>query len=164
MFTIVPVSKKAKITELNYYRPIALTSVIMKYFERLVKDHITSILPDTLDPLQFAYRPNKSTDDAIAIALHTALSRLDKRNTHVRMLFIDYSLAFNTIVPSKLIIKLEALGLNPALCNWVLDFLTDRVQVVKVGNNTSTSLILHFADPEHTRMHAHPPPVLPVYP
>ena len=36
------------------------------------------------------------------------------------MLFIDYSSAFNTIVPSKLVIKLETLGLNPALCNWVL--------------------------------------------
>ena len=42
------------------------------------------------------------------------------------MLFIDYSLAFNTIVPSKLITKLRALGLNPSLCNWVLDFLTGR--------------------------------------
>ena len=68
--TIVPVPKKAKVTELNDYRPAALTSVIMKCFERLVKDHITSILPDTLDPLQFAYRPSKSTDDAIATTLH----------------------------------------------------------------------------------------------
>ena len=42
------------------------------------------------------------------------------------MLFIDYRSAFNTIVPSKLIIKLKALGLNPALCNWVLNFLTGR--------------------------------------
>ena len=32
----------------------------------------------------------------------TALSHVDKRNTYVRMLFIDYSSAFNTIVPSKL--------------------------------------------------------------
>ena len=64
MATIVPVSKKAEVTELNDYRP-----VIMKCFERLVKDHITSTLPDTLDPLQFAYRPNRSTDDAIAITL-----------------------------------------------------------------------------------------------
>ena len=37
------------------------------------------------------------------------------------MLFIDYSSAFNTIVPSKLIIKLWDLGLNSALCNWVLN-------------------------------------------
>jgi hypothetical protein len=55
------------------------------------------------------------------------------------MLFMDYSSAFNTIVPSKLIIKLWALGLN-SLCNWVLDFLTGIPQVVKVGNNTSTSI------------------------
>jgi hypothetical protein len=87
--TIVPVPKKAKITELNYYRPVALTSVIMKCFARLVKDHITCTLPATLDPLQFAYRPNRSTDDAIT--LHTAPSHLDKRNTYVRMLFVDYS-------------------------------------------------------------------------
>jgi hypothetical protein len=69
MATIVPVPKKAKVTELNYYRPIALTSVIMKCFERLVKDHITSTVPDTLYPLQFPYRPNRPTDDAIAITL-----------------------------------------------------------------------------------------------
>jgi hypothetical protein len=69
MSTIVPVAKKAKVTELNDYCPVALTSVIMKCFERLVKDHITSTLPDNLDPFQFAYRPNRSTDDAIATAL-----------------------------------------------------------------------------------------------
>ena len=78
--TIVPVPKKAKVTELNDYRPVALTSVIMKCFERLVKDHITSTLPDTLDPFQFAYRPNRSTDDAISTTLLPALTHLDKRN------------------------------------------------------------------------------------
>jgi hypothetical protein len=58
-----------------------------------------------------------------------------------RILFINSS-AFNTIIPSKLIIKLEDLGLNPALCDWVLDFLKGRHQVVKVVNNISTLLIL----------------------
>jgi hypothetical protein len=38
-----------------------------------------------------ANSPNGSTDDAISIALHTALPHLDKSNTYVRMLFIDYS-------------------------------------------------------------------------
>jgi hypothetical protein len=70
----------------------------MKRFERQVKDQITSTFPDNLDPLQFVYRPNRSTDDAIAITPHTALSHLAKRNTYVRMLFIDYSSACNTIV------------------------------------------------------------------
>ncbi|KAI3372555.1 hypothetical protein L3Q82_023030 [Scortum barcoo] len=122
--TIVPVPKKTKILSLNDYRPVALTSTIMKCFERLVKSFITSSIPDSLDPLQFAYRPNRSTEDAIALTLHTALSHLDQRDTYVRMLFIDYSSAFNTIVPSKLVTKLRDLGLNSALCDWILNFLT----------------------------------------
>jgi hypothetical protein len=101
--TIDPVPKNTKVTCLNDYRPVALRSVAMKCHERLVMAYINTIIPETLDPLQFAYRPNRSTDDAISIALHTALSHLDKRNTNVRMLFIDYSSAFNNIVPSKLI-------------------------------------------------------------
>ena len=72
--TIVPVPKEVKVTCL-------LTSVAMKCFERLVMAHINSILPGTLDPLQFSYRPNRSTDDTISIALHTALSHLYKRST-----------------------------------------------------------------------------------
>jgi gmma-aminobutyric acid receptor subunit gamma len=64
------------------------------------------------------------------------------------MLFIDYSLAFNTIVPTKLITKLRTLGLNPSLCNWILDFLTDRPQVVMVGNNKSATLILNTGTPQ----------------
>jgi hypothetical protein len=92
--------------------------------------HINTIIPEIVDPLQVAYSPNISTDDAISIALHTALSHLDKRNTDVRMLFIDYSSVFNTIVPSKLITKLRTLGLNTSICNWILDFLTGRPQLL----------------------------------
>jgi hypothetical protein len=100
---------KAKETCLNEYRNLALTSVAMKSFKRLVMAHINSILPDTLDPLQFVYRPNRSTDEDISVSLHTGLSHLDKRNTYVRMVFIDYSSAFNTIVSMKLITKLRSL-------------------------------------------------------
>jgi hypothetical protein len=52
MSTIVPVRKNAKESELNDYLPVALTSVTMKCNERLVKDHITSTLAETLNPLQ----------------------------------------------------------------------------------------------------------------
>jgi hypothetical protein len=53
----------------------------MKYFERLVMAYINTIIPETLDPLKFVYCPNRFTDDAFSIALHTAISHLDKRNT-----------------------------------------------------------------------------------
>ena len=87
----------------------------MKCFERLVMAHINTIIPETPDPLQFAYRPNISTDDAVSIALHTALSHLDRRCTYMRVLFIDYSSAFSTMVPSKLINELGTLELNTSL-------------------------------------------------
>jgi hypothetical protein len=120
----------------------------MRCFERLVMAQINTIIPETLDPLQFAYRPNRSTDDAISIALHTALSHMDKRNTYVRMLFFDYSSAFNTIVPPKLITKLRTLELNTSLCIWILDFPTGRSQLVKVGNNTFATLFLKTRHPQ----------------
>jgi hypothetical protein len=137
--TIVPVPKNTKVTYLNDYCPIAHTPVTMHCFERLVMAHMNTIMPETLDPLQFAYRPNRSTDDAISIALNAALSHLDKMYTHVRMLFLDYTSVFNIIVPTKLITKLRTLGLNISFCKWILDFLTGRPQIVRVGNNTSAN-------------------------
>ncbi|KAK1806971.1 hypothetical protein P4O66_005464, partial [Electrophorus voltai] len=127
--TIVPVPKKPRPSDLNDYRPVAFTSVVMKCFEKLVRDFITSSLPASKDPLQFAYRHNHSTDDAIAHLLHTTLTHLDKGiGNYVKMLFVDYSSAFNTIIPSLLTTKLEDLGLHTSLCDWISNFLTDRPQ------------------------------------
>ncbi len=137
---IIPVPKNNKPSCLNDYRPVALTSIVMKVFERLVKSHISSSIPVTLDPLQCAYRPNRSTDDASSHILHSSLTHIDSSNGNfARLLFIDYSSAFNTIVPIKLTSKLTGLGLNTSLCDWIQDFLTGRPQVVKVGQYTSNS-------------------------
>lgn len=51
--------------------PVALTPMVMKCLERLVRDHVTPSLPVTIDPLQFAYQTNCSTDDVISHLLHT---------------------------------------------------------------------------------------------
>ncbi len=110
--TIIPVPKKSSPSCFNDYRPVALTPILMKCFERLVMQHIKSVLPPSLDPFQFAYRSNRSTYDAIATALHPALTHLDKTDTYVRLLFIDFSSAFNTIIPQQLIHKLVQLGLQ----------------------------------------------------
>ncbi len=146
---IIPVPKNSKPSCLNDYRPVALTSTVMKVFERLLKKHICSSIPATLDPLQFAYRPNRSTDDAISQVLHSSLTHIDSKNgNYVRLLFIDYSSAFNTIVPTKLAVKLSDLGLNTSLCDWIQDFLTARPQVVKVGQFTSNSITLNVGAPQ----------------
>ncbi len=50
---IIPVPKNSKPSCLNDYRSVALTSIVMKVFERLLKNHICSSIPVILDPLQF---------------------------------------------------------------------------------------------------------------
>ncbi len=137
---IIPVPKNSKPSCLNDYHPVNLTSTVMKVFERLLKKHICSSIPATLDPLQFAYRPNRSTDDAISQVLHSSLTHIDSKNgNYVRLLFIDYSSAFNTIVPIKLAFKLTYLGITSSLC---------RPQVVKLGQFTSNSITLNVGAPQ----------------
>ncbi|XP_059831519.1 uncharacterized protein LOC132397158 [Hypanus sabinus] len=140
--TIIPVAKKSVVACLNDYHPVTLTPIVMKCFEWLVKPHITASLPSLLDPLQFAYCPNHSTEDAISTTLHTVLSHLDNKDTYARILYIDFSSAFNTIIPQRLVEKLSLLGLNTAMCRWILDFLTERSQSVRVGRNISDSITL----------------------
>lgn len=58
--SIIPVLKKSQITSLSDSRPIALTPIMVKCFERLVQEHITSSSPDI--------PPNHSTKDAISMS------------------------------------------------------------------------------------------------
>ncbi|KAK3506470.1 hypothetical protein QTP70_001189, partial [Hemibagrus guttatus] len=126
--TIIPVPKKFPVSCLNDYRPVALTPTIIKCFEKLLMRQIKDLLPPSLDPMQFAYRPKHSTDDAISTTLHLSLTHCKNKDAYVQMLFIDFSSAFNTIIPQHLTKNLSQLGINTSLCNWILDFLTGRRQ------------------------------------
>ncbi len=64
------------------------------------------------------------------------------------MLFIDFSSEFNTIIPQQLINKLNLLGQNHSLCNWILDFITGRSQSVRVSCNTSSTTELSTGAPQ----------------
>lgn len=81
--------------------------------------------------MQFAYRQNRSVEDAISFALNSVYKHLDKGKSYARMLFIDYSSAFNSMVPLKLVHK---------LCKWILNFLTCRPQKVKINGCISDEL------------------------
>ncbi len=137
--TIIPVPKKPKITGLNDYRPVALTSVVMKSFERLVLAYLKASTGPLLDPLQFAYRANRSVDDAVNMGLHFILQHLDRPGTYVRILFVDFSSAFNTIIPDTLQNKLTQLFVPTSVCQWINSFLTDRQQLVRLEKFSSST-------------------------
>ena len=145
---IVPIPKRQSISSLNDCRPVALTSTVMKCFERLVLRHITSLLPPSLDQHQFAYRANRSTGDAINTALHTVCKHLEHSSSYARMLFVDFSSAFNTLVPSRLLSKLRGLGIDERTCRWIGDFLTDRLQSVRLGDHRSSTLAVSTGAPQ----------------
>lgn len=94
----------------------------MKCFEKLVLSQFISGLPSILDPFPFAHCLNRSTEDVISAALYSALTHLENNNSYLRMLFIDYSSAFNTVIPTNLIIKLMD-RICSSICSWILDFL-----------------------------------------
>ena len=105
----------------------------MSCFERLILQHIKACLPSNLDPHPFTYRANGSTEDAIATALHTALNHLEQPGSYVRVLFIDFSSAFNTTFPNIMVDKLTVIALPTSTRAWIKGFLTDCPQTVKVG-------------------------------
>ncbi|KAK7922573.1 hypothetical protein WMY93_009475 [Mugilogobius chulae] len=56
---VVPVPKTPHAKDPSSFRPVALTSHLMKTLERLVLGHLRSTVSSALDPLQFAYRPGQ---------------------------------------------------------------------------------------------------------
>ena len=146
--TIVPVPKKPKISSLNDFRPVALTPIAMKVLERFVLKYIKSVVEPLMDPHQFAYRANRSVEDAVALALHYVLKHLESPKCYARILFIDYSSAFNTIIPAKLALKLNDFGIDPHINFWISDFLKSRPQRVKIDTMISDIKILSTGAPQ----------------
>ena len=103
-------------------------------FERIMLHHLLQQTEGKLDPPQFAYKRNKGVEDAILLFLHDAYTHLDKVGSFVRILFVDYSSAFNTIQPHLLTEKLFSLNVGPTLILWLIDFLVNRSLVVRYKN------------------------------
>ena len=122
--TIIPVPKKPRPTEPNHYRPITLTSIIMKCLERLLLNIILPLVTPHLDSLQFAYKAKRGTEDAVACLLHLLLQHLDSPGNFARILFVDFSSAFDSLQKHLLIRKLRHFNIPPHLIHLTHNFLT----------------------------------------
>ena len=132
----------------NDFRPVALTSLVMKSFEKIVKCLLLLRVGEALDPRQFAYRARRGVEDAQITLLNLLYSHLDGPGTHARLLFLDFSSAFNTIQPHVLVSKLlSEFNLESNLVSWIMDFLTNRTQRVKVNGCLSERRLFHWLSP-----------------
>ncbi|KAI3368145.1 hypothetical protein L3Q82_007808 [Scortum barcoo] len=97
----------------------------MKTLERLVLIHLRPLVSSFMDPLQFAYLPDIGVDDAVIYLLHTSLTHLEKAGSTVRIMFFDFSSAFQHHPAQAAGDKLQQLaGVDHHLTSWILDYLT----------------------------------------
>ena len=79
---------------MNDLRPVALKSAATKVFERVALKHFRVLVTDFLDPWQFAYRRNRSVEDAILRVLNSIYAHVYKPGTYIRFRLFDFSSAF----------------------------------------------------------------------
>ncbi len=82
------------------------------------------------------------------MGLNFNLQDLDKSGNYVRILFVDFSSAFNTIIPSLLLPKLTQLSIPTSICQWITSFLTDRQHLVRLGKYTSSTRTISTGAPQ----------------
>jgi len=150
---IIPVPKRNPPACNNDYRPVALTPIMMKCFEKVMKNVLCAQVSAHVDDLQFAYRKNRCVEDATLSLTDYVLQHLDKPNSrdhkhYAKILFVDFSSAFNTIQPHLMMQKLNCMGVNANMILWINDFLTGRLQYVKFLDCCSDMLVTNTGAPQ----------------
>jgi hypothetical protein len=56
----------------------------------------------------------------------------------IDIIYLDFSKAFDTVPHQRLFLKLEKLGFEGSLLNWIKSFLTGRNQYIRINSITST--------------------------
>ena len=88
-----------------------------------------------VDPNQFGIISVSSTVLALISMVHKWLEATDGNGATVRVFLFDYRRAFDLIDHSILITKLKQINVPNSIINWVIDFLSDRSQRVKLNND-----------------------------
>jgi len=132
---VTPVFKKGLSCDVNNYRPISLTCVCCKIMESIIKQKMLDYLLHNklISKHQHGFLSNHSTCTQLlecvndwSLAIHNSYS--------VDVAYIDFSKAFDSVCHTKLITKLESVGIGGKLLSWINDYLSNRTQRVKVGN------------------------------
>ncbi len=87
---VCPIFKKGDITNCDNYRPIALTCIMRRVYERLIEHRLRPAY-SRLSPMQGGFRPQRSTYDSVAF-LHEAIVGND-----LKLIFLDIQAAYDTV-------------------------------------------------------------------
>ena len=148
---ITPLPKESNFKNCTQLRPISLTNVIMRVFERLVyRQELSQYVNNFIDLDQFAYRKGHNTTMALIKCQYAWLKWLDSGFDFVRIFSFDFSKAFDSVPHDILCSKLKSLDINPYVTNWIISFLQGRKQRVTVDGIVTDYLNINRGVPQGT--------------
>jgi hypothetical protein len=137
---VTPIPKVSNPITLTDFRPISVTPILSRVAEKLlVQKWIKPALPVSALSDQFAYKQTGSTNCALIKCFDYVACSLEQ-NDYVRCLLVDFSKAFDTVDHVLVVRKLKDLGFPCSIVNWVISYLTDRCQLVKIDGCLSDRL------------------------
>ena len=120
------------------YRPISLTAVCGKMYERILARRLLSQLRETgmFNHPQFAYLKGQDTTQALlTLTLHIQHNFKEGKSTAAAM--IDLEGAFDAVWRNGVMYKLHKLGINGRLWLTIFDFFKNRRSRNKINSHTS---------------------------
>ena len=124
--------KRANILEKDL-RPISLTPCVSKVAEEfIVDDYVKPAVLKMIDKTQYGAIPYSSTTMALINMVHHWYLGTDGNGSTVRTILFDYRKAFDFIDHEILINKVCRLNIPRSIINWIIDFLSNRIQRVKL--------------------------------
>ena len=138
---IVPVHKKGPKDDVENYRPISLTSLVMKTFERIIKEELLFRVMPLLDQRQHGFLNDKScTTNMASFSDSVVLSINDCKTFGVDVVYFDFSKAFDSVSHDLILFKLKYyFGIDGRLLKFIENYLYGREQCV-VLNSVKSSL------------------------
>ena len=135
---ITPICKKGNRGLPVNYRPIALTNHVTKSFERVLRKAILIHLEENtlLNISQHGFRSGFSTVSQLLTYYDSILTLLESEGP-IDAIYLDFAKAFDKVDHSVLLMKLHRLGITGKIHSWIKNFLTNRMQQVKVHNALS---------------------------
>ena len=136
---VVPVYKnKGQRTDPKQYRPISLTSCVMKVMEHIINEALLQHLMQNhlIVDNQFGFLPRHSTTDQLALLIHELLAATTTRKS-VAACFLDLAAAFDAVPHPAILQKLPAYGIRGHLFRWLADYLNSRAQYVVIDGSSS---------------------------
>ena len=123
---ITPIYKKGDSSIPSNYRPISVLPTLSKLIERSLFVRLTKFLSDNtiINPIQFGFTKNESTQDAIINLTEFMYNTLNSKEISFHI-FVDYRKAFDTINRSILFSKLEKYGIRGLPLDLIKNYLSD---------------------------------------